>query len=67
MLNRLAALARPLAVEDHGAAAGLGLAIYADHTGRPLEQIHDDLERDRFFSASEAADYGLIDRVIDQH
>jgi hypothetical protein len=33
VLNRLAALARPLAVEDHGAAAGLGLAIYADHTG----------------------------------
>jgi ATP-dependent Clp protease protease subunit len=41
--------------------------IYAEHTGRPLEQIHDDLERDRFFSADEAADYGLIDRVIDQH
>jgi hypothetical protein len=33
VLNRLAALARPLAVEDHGAGAGLGLAIYADHTG----------------------------------
>jgi ATP-dependent Clp protease, protease subunit len=41
--------------------------IYAEHTGRPLEQIHDDLERDRFFNADEAADYGLIDRVIDQH
>jgi ATP-dependent Clp protease, protease subunit len=41
--------------------------IYAEHTGRPLEQIHDDLERDRFFSASEAADYGLIDRVIEAH
>jgi ATP-dependent Clp protease protease subunit len=41
--------------------------IYAEHTGRPLEEIHDDLERDRFFSASEAADYGLIDRVIEAH
>jgi ATP-dependent Clp protease protease subunit len=41
--------------------------IYAEHTGRPLEQIHDDLERDRFFNADDAADYGLIDRVIDQH
>jgi ATP-dependent Clp protease protease subunit len=41
--------------------------IYADHTGRPLEQIHDDLERDRFFNADQAAEYGLIDRVIDQH
>jgi len=33
VLNRLAALARPLAVDGHHAAAGLGLAIYADHTG----------------------------------
>jgi ATP-dependent Clp protease, protease subunit len=41
--------------------------IYADHTGKPLEQVHDDMERDRFFRADEAADYGLIDRVIDRH
>ena len=41
--------------------------IYADHTGRPLEQIHDDLERDRFFNADQAAEYGLIDRVIHRH
>jgi ATP-dependent Clp protease, protease subunit len=41
--------------------------IYANHTGRPLEQIHDDLERDRFFKADEAVEYGLIDRVIDEH
>jgi ATP-dependent Clp protease protease subunit len=41
--------------------------IYADHTGKPLEQVHDDMERDRFFRADEAAEYGLIDRVIDRH
>jgi ATP-dependent Clp protease protease subunit len=41
--------------------------IYAERTGRPLEQIHDDLERDRFFKADEAVEYGLIDRVIDTH
>ena len=41
--------------------------IYAEHTGRPLEQVHEDLERDRFFKADEAADYGLIDRVIERH
>ncbi len=41
--------------------------IYADHTGKPLEQVHDDMERDRFFKADEAAEYGLIDRVIDRH
>jgi ATP-dependent Clp protease, protease subunit len=41
--------------------------IYARHTGQPPEQIHDDMERDRFFSADEAAEYGLIDRVIERH
>ena len=39
--------------------------IYARHTGQSVEQVHDDMERDRFFTATEAAQYGLIDRVID--
>src|SRR4028119_1765908 len=38
--------------------------IYAKHTGQPLERVHDDMERDRFFTADQAAEYGLIDRVI---
>jgi ATP-dependent Clp protease protease subunit len=38
--------------------------IYAQHTGQPIEQVHDDMERDRFFSAREAVDYGLVDRII---
>jgi ATP-dependent Clp protease, protease subunit len=41
--------------------------IYAQHTGQDLERIHDDLERDRFFTAEEAVDYGLADRVIETH
>ncbi len=41
--------------------------IYAEHTGRSVEQVHDDMDRDRFFTAEEAADYGLIDRVIESH
>jgi ATP-dependent Clp protease, protease subunit len=41
--------------------------IYAKHTGKSLEQVHDDMERDRFFKAEEAVEYGLIDRVIDKH
>jgi ATP-dependent Clp protease, protease subunit len=41
--------------------------IYARHTGQPLERVHDDMERDRFFKADEAVEYGLIDRVIEQH
>ena len=41
--------------------------IYAEHTGQTVEQVHDDMERDRFFKADEAVEYGLIDRVIEHH
>jgi ATP-dependent Clp protease protease subunit len=41
--------------------------IFAEHTGQPLEQVHTDMERDRFFKAPEAVEYGLIDRVIETH
>ncbi|HST41858.1 MAG TPA: ATP-dependent Clp protease proteolytic subunit [Conexibacter sp.] len=37
--------------------------LYAHHTGQPIEQIHADMERDRFFTPQEALDYGLIDRI----
>jgi ATP-dependent Clp protease, protease subunit len=38
--------------------------IYAKHTGKSYEQVHDDMERDRFFKADEAVEYGLIDQVL---
>ncbi len=38
--------------------------LMAKHTGRPLEQIERDVDRDRFMSADEAVKYGLIDQVI---
>jgi len=38
--------------------------ILADATGKPLEQIEKDTERDNFMSAEEACNYGLIDKVI---
>jgi ATP-dependent Clp protease protease subunit len=41
--------------------------IYAGHTGRSVERVHDDMDRDRFFTAEQACEYGLIDRVIDSH
>jgi ATP-dependent Clp protease protease subunit len=41
--------------------------IYEEHTGRPREEIHADMERDRFFTPEEAREYGLIDRVIVEH
>ena len=38
--------------------------IMAEHTGQPLERIEKDTDRDNFLSAQEAADYGLIDKVV---
>jgi ATP-dependent Clp protease protease subunit len=38
--------------------------IYAHHTGQTAEQVHDDMERDRYFSAEQALEYGLIDRIV---
>ncbi len=38
--------------------------ILARHTGRPLEKLKQDTDRDYFMSAQEAKDYGLIDEVI---
>src|SRR5438477_38570 len=35
--------------------------IYAKHVGKPVEQVHDDMDRDRFFTSEEAVEYGLID------
>jgi ATP-dependent Clp protease protease subunit len=38
--------------------------LMAKHTGRPVEQIERDMDRDRFMSADEAKAYGIIDNVI---
>ena len=38
--------------------------LLAEQTGKPLEVIERDTERDNFMSASEACEYGLIDKVI---
>ncbi|WP_312067307.1 ATP-dependent Clp protease proteolytic subunit, partial [Exiguobacterium sp.] len=40
--------------------------IMAENTGQPLEVIERDTERDNFMSAQAAADYGLIDRVMER-
>jgi ATP-dependent Clp protease protease subunit len=41
--------------------------IYAQHTGQSEEQVHTDMERDRFMTAQQSVEYGLIDRVIEHH
>ena len=38
--------------------------IIAYHSGKPVEQVSRDIERDRFMSAGEAQDYGIIDDII---
>jgi len=38
--------------------------ILAKHTGQSMEQIQLDSERDKYFSAGEAKEYGLVDEVI---
>jgi ATP-dependent Clp protease protease subunit len=39
--------------------------ILLKHTGHPLEKIEKDTDRDRFMSAEEAQEYGLVDHVIE--
>ena len=38
--------------------------LLAQHTGKPIEQIERDTDRDNFMSAGDALKYGLIDKVL---
>jgi ATP-dependent Clp protease protease subunit len=38
--------------------------ILARHTGQPIERIARDTERDRYLSAAQAKEYGLVDEVV---
>jgi ATP-dependent Clp protease protease subunit len=39
--------------------------VLAHHTGQPVEQIASDFDRDRFMTAEEAVEYGLVDQVLE--
>nr|SPS05105.1 ATP-dependent Clp protease proteolytic subunit (Endopeptidase Clp) (Caseinolytic protease) (Protease Ti) (Heat shock protein F21.5) [Candidatus Nitrotoga fabula] len=41
-------------------------ALMAQHTGRNIEEIARDSERDKFLTATEAVEYGLVDQVLDK-
>jgi len=41
--------------------------ILSGHTGKPLDEVKRDTERDYFMSSEEAREYGLVDRVIVSH
>ncbi|MFM8890951.1 MAG: ATP-dependent Clp protease proteolytic subunit, partial [Planctomycetia bacterium] len=38
--------------------------ILAQHTGQPIERISRDTDRDRYLTATEAKEYGLVDEVL---
>ena len=40
--------------------------ILSENTGRPLEEVERDTERDNFMTAEMALEYGLIDKIIDK-
>ncbi len=40
--------------------------IYAKHTDQPIERVHADMDRDRYFTGQEAVAYGLVDRVLEK-
>ena len=43
----------------------LDAASTRKHTGKTKEQVHEDMDRDRFFTPARPQEYGLIDRVIE--
>jgi len=40
--------------------------LLASHTGKPVEQIAEDTQRDHYLTSTEAKDYGLVDEVLDK-
>lgn len=40
--------------------------LIARHTGQPVERVADDSERDKYFSAQEAKEYGMVDEVLEE-
>ena len=40
--------------------------LLSEMTGQPLERVEKDTDRDRFMSASEAKEYGLVDNILDK-
>ena len=45
---------------------GTLVRLISEHTGQPVETIERDSRRDRWFSAEDAMEYGLIDHILDR-
>ena len=42
------------------------IRLIAEHTGQPIERVEQDSLRDRWFSAAEALEYGMIDHIVER-
>jgi ATP-dependent Clp protease protease subunit len=56
-----------IAAEESKRIKEMTASVIAHHTGKTVEQIHRDTERDNFMSAEEAKAYGLVDLIYDRN
>jgi ATP-dependent Clp protease protease subunit len=52
--------------EQLGRTGATMMRLISEHTGQPLERVEDDSQRDRWFSAEEARDYGIVDHIVER-
>jgi ATP-dependent Clp protease, protease subunit len=52
--------------EQLGRTGATMMRLISEHTGQPLERVEDDSQRDRWFSAEEAQDYGIVDHIVER-
>jgi ATP-dependent Clp protease protease subunit len=53
-------------VKHYNAINKRSLKILADHTGKPISKLEKDMREDKYFTAKEALEYGLIDSIIER-
>ena len=52
--------------EQLGRTGATMIRLIAEHTGQPPERVEQDSLRDRWFSAAEARDYGIVDHIVER-
>ena len=52
--------------EQLGRTGATMMRLISEHTGQPLERVEHDSSRDRWFSAEEARDYGIVDHIVER-
>src|ERR1039458_2862238 len=52
--------------EQLGRTGATMLRLIAEHTGQPLERVEQDSLRDRWFSAAEAREHGIVDHIVER-